>query len=241
MTGGCDILEKLRYPVRFDECLVLLVRRGAMQLSLNLDTHDVRERSLLVVAPGSIVCLSAAEPGADVACARIPAEYVPSADFCRQPCLELSDGEYALIEDYYSLAEKLASNKESLGALMTSLMYTVAALQDGHAGSCEDNRVCGKFLELVREHHRSERGMAFYARELSLTPKYLSKLVKQASGRSGPQWIDSMVVMEAKHMLKYSRKSIGEIVAYLHFPSPGVFSKYFKTHTGMTPSEYRKV
>jgi YesN/AraC family two-component response regulator len=81
--------------------------------------------------------------------------------------------------------------------------------------------------------------MSFYASKLCLTPKYLSKLIKQASGRSAPDWIDSFVILEAKNMLKYSDISIKEIVYKLHFANQSVFYKFFKSHTGITPSEYR--
>ena len=92
------------------------------------------------------------------------------------------------------------------------------------------------FMSLVGEYHTTERGMAFYASRLGLTPKYLSKLIKQYSGRPAPEWIDSFVILEAKNMLKYSGFTIKEIVYNLNFPNPSVFYKYFKSHTGMTPS-----
>ena len=96
-----------------------------------------------------------------------------------------------------------------------------------------------RFLALVTEYHNKERGVAFYADKLCITPKYLSKLIKQATGRSAPDWIDAYVVLEAKNLLRYSGKSIKEIVQDLNFPSQSVFYKYFKSHTGLTPSEYR--
>jgi AraC-like DNA-binding protein len=95
------------------------------------------------------------------------------------------------------------------------------------------------FLQLVSEYHTKERNMAFYAERLCLTPKYLSKLVKNVSGRSAPDWIDSFVILEAKNMLRYSDASIKEIVYNLNFPNQSVFYKFFKANTGMTPSEYR--
>ena len=75
--------------------------------------------------------------------------------------------------------------------------------------------------------------------KLCLTPKYLSKLIKQASGRSAPDWIDDFVILEAKNLLKYTDLAIKEIVYKLHFPNQSVFFKFFKAHTGLTPSEYR--
>ena len=88
--------------------------------------------------------------------------------------------------------------------------------------------------------YRTERNVAYYASRLCITPKYLSKLIKQATGRSAPDWIDAYVILEAKNLLRYSGKSIKEIVQDLNFPSQSVFYKYFKSHTGLTPSEYRK-
>ena len=101
-------------------------------------------------------------------------------------------------------------------------------------------RLFENFLNLVSRHHASERGMAFYAERLGLTPKYLSKLIKQVSGRSAPDWIDDFVIVEAKNLLKYSNDSIKEIVYKLHFSNASVFYKYFKAHTGMTPTEFRR-
>ena len=101
------------------------------------------------------------------------------------------------------------------------------------------NQIFERFIALVNEYHCSERGMAFYADKLCLTPKYLSTLIKQASGRSAPDWIDDFVILEAKNLLKYTDLAIKEIVYKLHFPNQSVFFKFFKAHTGLTPSEYR--
>ena len=81
--------------------------------------------------------------------------------------------------------------------------------------------------------------MAFYADQLCLSPKYLSRLIKEVSGKSAPEWIDAYVMLEAKHLLKYTDISIKEIVFKLNFSNQTVFYKYFKAHTGMTPTEYR--
>ncbi len=141
------------------------------------------------------------------------------------------------------------NKREILGSLITSFTYVTMdvwtrelneARKAQTPSSARMNLLFERFLALVTEHHNTERGMAFYADKLCLTPKYLSKLVKEASGRSGPAWIDSFVILEAKNLLKYSDKTIKEIVYTLHFPNQSVFYKFFKAHTGMTPSEYRK-
>ena len=96
-----------------------------------------------------------------------------------------------------------------------------------------------QFVRLVSEYHSMYRNVGFYADKLCLTPKYLSKLIKETSGRSAPDWIDAYVILEAKNLLKYSNIAIKEIVYKLNFPNQSVFYKFFKARTGMTPTEYR--
>lgn len=170
------------------------------------------------------------------------------------PCIILDDFQMAVANDYMNLARKLIGapltyKRETIGSLLTSLTYLAADVWskqvdearklalDPHA--TRSNQVFEHFLTLVSEHHNTERGVAFYADKLCLTPKYLSKLVKTASGRSAPDWIDSFVILEAKNLLKYSDLPIKEVVYRLHFPNPSVFHKFFKAHTGLTPMQYR--
>ena len=117
---------------------------------------------------------------------------------------------------------------------------SVAEPQEVLEGSFRTNQVVERFVTLVTQYHNSERSMQFYADKLCLTPKYLSKIVKQATGRSGPDWIDTYVVLEARNLLRYSDLSIKEIVWRLNFANSSVFNKFFRTHTGISPSDYRK-
>ena len=144
----------------------------------------------------------------------------------------------------------IPGKRGTLGALFSSVFYVISGFnqksleENGKAQGATPAQVRLKmlfdnFMSLVSEYHASERGMSFYANRLGLTPKYLSKLIRQYSGRPAPDWIDSFVILEAKSLLKYSGDSIKEIVYKLNFPNPSVFYKYFKAHTGMTPTEYR--
>ena len=96
-----------------------------------------------------------------------------------------------------------------------------------------------QFMKLVSENYTRHRQVFFYADQLCMSPKYLSKLVKEVSGKSAPEWIDAYVMLEAKHLLKYSDMPVKEIVFKLHFSNQTVFYKYFKAHSGMTPTQYR--
>ena len=96
-----------------------------------------------------------------------------------------------------------------------------------------------KFMVLLSEHYKEQRSVGFYARQLCITPKYLTTLIKRVSQRSVSEWIDNYVVLEAKMLLKYSNMSIQEIAYNLNFPNQSFFGSYFKRNTGMSPSQYR--
>ncbi len=97
-----------------------------------------------------------------------------------------------------------------------------------------------KFGRLVQQYYRRERSVAFYASKLFISPKYLSLLVKEATGRSAAALIDEFVILEAKNMLRFSRRNIQQITYDLNFPNQSAFGKYFKHLTGMSPSQYQK-
>ena len=171
------------------------------------------------------------------------------------PCVMLDEKELEFCDKYIDLLgvvmeTDVPNKKEAVGSLIASFFYFIAGLFENnfakmpntafpHSSATRVKLVFEHFMSLVTEYHSTERNMSFYAGRLGLTPKYLSKLIKQVSGRSGPAWIDSFVILEAKNMLKYTDAPIKEIVYKLNFPNPSVFYKFFKAHTGMTPSEYR--
>jgi len=181
--------------------------------------------------------------------------YTESINILQSPLIRFTEEDLRIGEKYFQLADivltsDLQTRKEIIGGLISSLMFFLSELWTRNIEKARileppkaGNRINGvfkRFIDLVTEYHTTERGMAFYAEQLCLTPKYLSKLVKQASGRSAPEWIDAFVILEAKNLLRFSDCTIKEIVYRLHFPNQSVFYKYFKSHTGMTPSEYRK-
>ena len=161
--------------------------------------------------------------------------------------------------DHLKLIAKIASGKgelykDSVRSLVSSLVSVLGSQWFSEVDNLKSRRRTGtdprsnhkrlifeQFQRLVSENYSQQRQMAFYADKLCLSPKYLSKLVKEVSGKSGPDWIDSYVKLEAKHLLKYSHMPIKEIVYRLNFPNQTVFYKYFKAHTGMTPTDYRNL
>lgn len=96
------------------------------------------------------------------------------------------------------------------------------------------------FINLLHQYHRRERSVSFYASKLFISPKYLSLIMKETTGKSAAELIDEFVILEAKNLLRFSGKNIQQVAYELNFPNQSSFGKYFKHLTGMSPSEYQR-
>jgi AraC-like DNA-binding protein len=77
------------------------------------------------------------------------------------------------------------------------------------------------------------------ASRLNLSPKYLSDLLKQETGKTALELIHLYVITEAKNMLVAGEQSISGIAYKLGFENPPYFSRLFKKEVGMTPKEFQ--
>lgn len=96
-----------------------------------------------------------------------------------------------------------------------------------------------KFSEMVNEKYKETRNVKYYADQLCITPKYLCKIVSECVGSSPSQFIDSLVMNEAKQMLRTTTLSIQQISEALNFPNQSFFGRFFKTHAGISPGTFR--
>lgn len=138
-------------------------------------------------------------------------------------------------------------------SLLTATLYQLMILSlhrqdmaDGNEEITEPTRPRSRrmlytheFVRLVRKHFRLEHSVRFYANKLCISPKYLSLVVKESSGRSAAEIIDEYLLLEAKNLLRFSGKNIQQVAYELNFSNQSSFGKYFKHLTGMSPSEFQ--
>jgi len=161
----------------------------------------------------------------------------------------LSNEGLDIMKTYYGMFHKIVSQKNNPHRLEIVKHLTLAFFH--HTGSQmhklpeDENKskrdlLLERFLDYVQKYYKKERGVDFYAGKLCLTPKYLSTVIRQASGKTAGEWIDEYVTIEAKALLKSTKMNIQQISDELNFPSQSFFGKYFKRQTGVSPSDYKK-
>lgn len=96
-----------------------------------------------------------------------------------------------------------------------------------------------KFETLVDRDHPRSRSVTDYAEELSVTPTYLTRCVKAATGRTAGEIIHDRLLLEARRLIVFTDLSIAEIAYRLNFSTPSYFTRFFTQSTGEKPTVFR--
>ncbi len=173
----------------------------------------------------------------------------------RRPIMPLDKSESELLQKYmellhYNTAENVDEVyiKSISRNIIASVIYQIFQFAAKRAPQDEiEERPLSRranyvqeFMNLVHKHYSKERSVGFYADKLFISPKYLSLIIKEVTGRSAAEWIDECVILEAKNLLRYSGKNIQQVAYELNFSNQSSFGKYFKHLTGMSPSQFQK-
>jgi len=107
------------------------------------------------------------------------------------------------------------------------------------ASTASEKNLFDRFMLLLAKEPNKRQQVSYYASQLNITPKYLSTICKQVSGKSPIRWITESVMDDIYQMLRNTNMSVKEISNKLGFPNSSFFGQYFKEESGMTPLEYR--
>ena len=252
--------------VRMKAFTVILCIDGTENGTVNLKEMSINKGSLLMTSPNNVLKIEAGYPTATVRGIMLSQDFMRMLQvdvknslplFMRlayNPLVNLTQEQQEDIERYFDLLENISNNSdlahrdEIVRGLLMSMVYRISdtyeqrpQVLDEKERSVRNRReeYFAKFITLLSENFKRERTVGFYAEQMCVTPKYLSLLIKDFSGKSAAEWIDNYVITEAKTLLRYSTMSIQEVAYELNFSSQSFFGKYFKHLTGMSPSEYK--
>lgn len=255
----------VNHPVKLSFTVVIFCLEGSMNFQINLQEYQLRAGEMLVVMQGTIGVFRECSPDARVAVIAFGEEYFRGTTLVEEtmnlqqllhdsPQCHLPQ---AVMEECMTIYRLMKTKiGETDNPFRKGAVEGYAQVLTFNAYNCllsarktNDNQTKrgGRHYELyqlfikdVQENYTRERGISFYANLLCVTPKYLSQVVREVSGRLAGEWITDFVVLEAKALLKSRRYTVQQIADRLHFASQSFFGKYFKEKTGMSPSEYQR-
>ena len=250
-------------PMRMQCLFLALCLKGSARYFVDSVEHVVEPGDLIIINRGRVTYDSSLSPDCEGVCVLIDYDFfkesIKSVNeltslfiFARRhPVFRLPEAKVEFIRSAFRRMKEKAGETghhfrtQLVQSLLLTMVYEVSdaiylAQAEEGAGNTRADQIFTQFLLLVEKHFRSERRVGWYSEQLCISPKYLSETVKAVSKRTPNEWIDSYVVMEIRMLLSSTSKSIKEIAQQLNFSNQSFLGKYFKEHTGMSPSEYRK-
>ena len=254
-----------RSNVRTDFFIISLLVKGTGKVRINLKEFNLQKNDLLIIPPdvtkdnieisNDAVLKVIAYTSEFLIPLPLPENFWEISDYLSAkniPVWSLDRKEVEAIstisdqlESRYNTPEPHLYNKEILNYTFMIFLMELAAIAPRY--SMESNQRFSRkelltinFYSLAKKHFKSERSLQFYADLLFITPKYLTETIKEVSGQTAGEVIDSFTVQEARIQLKTTSKTISEISEQLNFSDQSSFGKFFKRLSGLSPSGYRR-
>lgn len=242
--------EMRAYAHRDDYYIVAMLTDGSAALEIDFERIELKAGDILIVSPWQVH----GKPSGEQWCAdgwmlAFSPEFLSETEtrtldeYSISPH-PLSPGDNTVndIVALCSMLERNIDNDNIAGALATAIKSIVLSV----IGK-SDMGVTGRYLnitinfrKLIDKHLVKEKSPAAYASMLNISEIYLNEAVKGATGLSAGAYLRSRLIVEAKRLLAYTSKFAKETAYSLGFDDYAYFSRFFRKHVGVSPSEYAK-
>ena len=234
--------------------------KGRMQLDINDSPYQVKPNDILICPPNAYIKNAWLSPDfeCDILCLsiRVVTDFIPENRLWDKinmlsayPIIHVDNENLHIFELCMKmLKEKLQASvsrykKEIIYSIVKT--YLLELLENINLNEPPQKEFSRKeilfknFMKLISSQIIKPRSLSWYSDKLYVTPKHLSTVCKEVSGKTAFAWINEYIINDVKHSLLNSDMSIKEIADYYNFPNASFFGKYVRQHTGYSPGEYR--
>lgn len=269
ITGPVLMLYS-HFPVKLAAGVLVLCVRGSITVTFGLSEHTVHRQDFLVLPPGTFFQVKEVSPDLLLYFCAFSSKMLQTtflsqfmvqlySSFYFHPIISLPAGHFQIYEEAFTLlvhAQELGQQGDAI--LTDSLVQGIIPIflkgcsalisskgQENAAGSQEpgstnEYHINQMFIGLVMQQYRQEHRVSAYAEQLDIPLNRLCIIVKKHLHMTPLQFIDRMIILDAKFLLKSSKEQIKQIAVTLGFKNNSFFTKYFHKHTGLSPVEYRQ-
>ncbi len=268
--GDIMILDKIGVTpiegtIKLDMIIMMYVAKGRIQGDINGQTYNAGAGDVLVCLPEQFLDNYMMSPdfeskivGLSYKAAQqslqINNDVLSTLSYiAKNPVIHLDDERQALMVKYYTIISHKVNyphgyyHKEIMHSIFQCAFYELCAIIAPHVqyadngGSIKQaNLLFSRFIKMLSANNGRVRSVKKYAEALCITPKYLSFISKNVSGKTALEWIHQSTTETIVRYLRNSNMSIKEIADTLNFPNLSFFGKFTKSQLGMSPTEYRR-
>lgn len=133
----------------------------------------------------------------------------------------------------------LAIRQNVLDLLLLCARHTSGAEEEQPVLDTPLYRKMSEVARYINDHYPEPLPLTWLAEHFHMSPSYLSRMFRQATGFALNEYINIIRVREAERLLKETSLSVLEISLAAGFNNFSHFGKTFKRHAKMSPREYR--
>lgn len=259
-ASGKVLNEYMRFPCKILCGVYAFMIKGKARATVNITQYDFRENDLIYLAPNSFFLVHEFSEDSQLSYIIFSSSFLEkNAYSIRRPRLVAVDAcqivnvtseQAKIINDFSQLIEESVNcspsmlNSERMVHIynLVHLVFQDYFVANSDATSKVMDRkteIYHEYSELVMKHYHEWHHVSDYAEALHITVPHLCSTIKQASQRTAGDLIVEAILTDAKAQLKLSVTPIKEIAISLGFENVAFFNRFFKTHVGTTPKNYR--
>ncbi|MBO3699095.1 AraC family transcriptional regulator [Roseivirga sp. E12] len=253
---ACVIKDK----IQSDLFNIIWIKNGKGRYKIDFKSYEAEHDNIFFLAPGQILEVEdeAIRQGYRIAFSR-EFYYLESGvkDMTRHgllfnnvyetaACIRLSESDKVSFErSVENLFEELEnpghSHKELIISYLNVFLIRATRLKRVQYGISHQpikQSLIEKFNSLVEQHFKIKHAVSDYADILNISPKTLAKQLQNKYAQTPSEVIQGRLMLEAKRLLRFGESSVKEIAYELGFEDPGYFTRFFKKHSSVCPTDY---
>jgi AraC-like DNA-binding protein len=170
--------------------------------------------------------------------------------------LHLSDAEQNTITDCKNMVqneilERIDNHSQTVIASSLELLLNLSRRyyeRQFNTRSAQNSDVVSQFYTLLNGYFNGGKfveigvpSIEYFSDKIHLSGNYLSDLLKKETNYTVKDHVNNFIIEKAKTLLLSQAVPVSSIAYNLGFNYPHYFSRLFKSKTGLTPQEYRKL
>ncbi len=250
-----DHKESIKFPLLPHRKTIndfIFLTEGKIIRSKGLETFEINENQIFFLPAHNITTTDFVSQNAkgiychfaDDLISRKSVRELPFFDVLNKPIIKIAEIKKSQIEPLLKrLLEIEHLNKELISQYIELILTEISQVYENEINTSKTSAfvITEKFKkELLRKIYTLQTVKEF-ADELNISPNHLNKCVKAITNRTSKDWINEMIILEAKVLLRQTDKSISQIAFDLTKQDVSDFGRFFKSKTGMKPSEFREM
>lgn len=254
---------KVDEPHRHNYYTVLIVNKAKGKHIIDFNSYSLANQQIFFVAPGQVHQVIEQEKSYGFAMTfsnqflvenAIRLSFIESLNlfqnYGKNPPLIPNNSQFKVIEDFTNQIFKLFDSEVNMKFLSIASFLKLILIEcnnicainpiESDIDNSGDNLI-RNFKKEVENNYKEEHSATFYANLLHITADHLNRTVKSKIGKTAKEYIQTRIITEAKRLLYFTALTSKEIGYKLGFNEPANFSAFFKKHTQVSPSNFKKI